>query len=104
MKADSLSESNAWSAPNLTTAPAADLFALQGALLAELRSRRVLRTNDPPVGDYAEWLVATAFAVPLEDNSAKSFDLQLPTYGRLQVKARLVSSPQKHGQLQCSAF
>ena len=95
----------AWESPDLTTASAADLFALQGALLAELRARKILRTNNPPVGDYAEWLVARALGgVRLEPNSTKSFDLETQPYGRVQVKARVLSSPEKNGQRQTSPF
>lgn len=91
--------------PELTTMPAASLFSLQGALIAELRSREILRTNNPPVGDYAEWLVAKALGgVPLEINSAKAYDLVAEPYGRVQVKARVLSSPERSGQRQTGAF
>lgn len=94
-----------WSAPDLTAAAASDLFVLQGQLLGELRGRGVLRTNNPPVGDYAEWLVSQALGSErLPANSTKSFDLESRNYGRVQVKARLVSSPAKSGQLQTSPF
>ena len=94
-----------WSAPDLTSASASDLFVLQGQLLGELRSRGVLRTNNPPVGDYAEWLVSQALGSNrLPANSTKSFDLESRVYGKVQVKARLVSSPAKSGQLQTSPF
>lgn len=97
----------AWSAPDLTQAPASDLFALQGQLLAELRSRGVLRTNNPPVGDYAEWLVWRAIGAAgerLPANSNPSYDLTSDTFGKVQVKARLVSDPPKSGQVQTSPF
>jgi hypothetical protein len=94
-----------WKAPALTTASAADLLALQGALLAELRARKILRTNNPPVGDYAEWLVAHALGgVQLEANSTKSYDLEAAPYGRIQVKGRVLSTPGKSGQRQTSPF
>lgn len=65
----------------------------------------MLRTNNPPVGDYAEWLVSQALdSDRLPANSTKSFDLESLTYGKVQVKARLVSSPVKSGQLQTSPF
>lgn len=94
-----------WVVPHLAGASASDLFVLQGQLLRELRSRGVLRTNNPPVGDYAEWLVSQALdSDRLPANSTKSFDLESLTYGKVQVKARLVSSPVKSGQLQTSPF
>ena len=42
----------------LTKAPVGELLGLYSRLLLELRERGVLRTNNPPSGDYAEWLVA----------------------------------------------
>ena len=94
-----------WQAPNLSQAAARDIFTLQGQLMAELRERGVLRTNNNPVADYSEWLVWKAIgSKPLEPNSAKSYDLETEEYGKVQVKARLVSSPVKRGQLQCSPF
>ncbi|MCY1039749.1 hypothetical protein OV208_00350 [Corallococcus sp. bb12-1] len=82
-----------------------ELLAGYAQVLAELRRRRVVRTNNAPAGDYAEWLVARALGGALaEDNSVKSYDLTLPAGERLQVKARVVSEPPKHGQLQTSAF
>ncbi|WP_147451130.1 hypothetical protein [Corallococcus llansteffanensis] len=82
-----------------------ELLAGYAQVLAELRRRRVVRTNNAPAGDYAEWLVARALGGTLaEDNSVKSHDLTLPTGERLQVKARVISEPPKRGQLQTSAF
>lgn len=94
-----------WTVPDLSQAPANALFSLQGQLLAELRHRGVLRTNNPPVGDYAEWLVWRALGQErLPVNSTKSYDLVSEQFGKVQVKARLVSSPAKSGQLQASPF
>ena len=94
-----------WAAPDLRMAAARDLFALQGQLMAELRERGVLRTNNNPVADYSEWLVWKAFgAERLPANSTASYDLTSQDFGRIQVKARVVSSPLKSGQLQTSFF
>ncbi|WP_252974240.1 hypothetical protein [Janibacter melonis] len=94
-----------WQVPDLSQASARDIFTLQSRLMAELRNRGVLRTNNNPVADYSEWLVWKAIgSKPLEPNSAKSYDLETEEYGRVQVKARLVSSPVRRGQLQCSPF
>jgi hypothetical protein len=96
---DDIASISSWSPPNLFLASAADLLWLQAATIAELRDRRVLRTNNPPVGDYAEWLVARALGSELETNANPSFDLTSTVYGRVQVKARVVSTPAKAGQL-----
>lgn len=94
-----------WTAPDLRSAASSELFVLQGQLLAELRHRGVLRTNNQPVGDYAEWLVAQALGVDrLPANSTKSYDLVSDQYGKVQVKARLVSSKATSNQQQTSPF
>lgn len=65
----------------------------------------MLRTNNNPVADYSEWLVWKAFgAERLPANSTASYDLTSQDFGRIQVKARVVSSPLKSGQLQTSPF
>ena len=47
-------------------------------ILAELRDRGVVRSNNAPAGDYAEWLCASALDATLVDNfSVKSYDLAL---------------------------
>lgn len=82
-----------------------DLLAGYGRTLVELRRRGVLRTNNPPAGDYGEWLVATALGGTLAtDTSAKSYDLTLADGRLVQVKARTVSSPPLAGQFQTSPF
>lgn len=93
-----------WETPDLAGAPTGQLLELYASTLAELRGRNVLRTNNPPAGDYAEWLVARALDGTLMDNSVKSFDVESETYGRIQVKACVVSQPPRRGQLQTSPF
>ena len=80
-----------------------ELFALYRAILRELRDRGVVRTENAPAGDYAEFLVATALGGDLATNSEKSYDV-LADGVRLQVKARVVSDPPRSGQLQLSTF
>ena len=90
--------------PNdLSSCTSADLFALYRSILRELRSRGVVRTENAPAGDYAEYLVATALGGTLASNSEKSFDV-LADGRRLQVKSRVVSNPPTPGQLQLSPF
>lgn len=82
-----------------------DLLGLYSRVIGELRHREVLRTNNPPAGDYAEWLVARAFGVTrLEANSTASYDLSCEEYGRVQVKGRVVTPGGGPGQLQSSPF
>jgi hypothetical protein len=48
---------------------------LYRAILRELRSRGVIRTDNAPVGDYAEYLVATTLGGQLAPNSEKAWDV-----------------------------
>jgi hypothetical protein len=46
--------------PDLSAFSDSGLFSLYRAILSELKCRGVIRTENAPVGDYAEYLVATA--------------------------------------------
>src|SRR5581483_3466834 len=88
----------------------AELLALSGGALAELRQRGVVRTANAPAGDLAERLVADAMGGQLATNSQKSWDVLVPATIsdtpslRIQVKARVVTDPTNAGQRQVSAF
>jgi len=82
----------------------AELLAGYSRTLAELRRRGVVRTNNAPAGDYAEWLATKGLGGELAGNSVKSYDLTLATGERVQVKARVVSEPATRSQLQTSSF
>lgn len=79
----------------LTDVPPRELLAGYEILLRELRRREVVRTNDAPSGQYAEWLAQRAFGGVLAPNSVKSYDLITTAGQRLQVKARVVRDPSK---------
>lgn len=81
-----------------------ELLAQYRAILAELRDRGVVRTNNAPTGDYAEWLTAQLVAGELAPNSEKSFDVSAPDGRTLQVKARISSPGAPAGTRQLSAF
>ncbi|MBD8606026.1 hypothetical protein IFT73_04100 [Aeromicrobium sp. CFBP 8757] len=82
----------------------AELFAQFATALKELRARDVLRTNNPPAGDYAEWLAHRALGGVLAPPAEKSFDITMEDATRVQVKARTVSPKVKPGQLETSVF
>ena len=83
----------------------AALLASYCRLLAELRKREVIRSNNAPAGDYAEWLTARALTGELVKNfSVKSYDLTAGSGELVQVKTRVVSDPPTRGQLQTSPF
>lgn len=82
----------------------ADLLASYTRILVELRRRGVVRSNNAPAGDYAEWLTARGLGGTLAGKSVKSYDLTLATGERVQVKARVISEPATRGQFQTSPF
>jgi hypothetical protein len=92
------------STPALSALSESGLFSLYRAILRELKSRGVIRTENAPVGDYAEYLVATALGGQLAPNAEKAWDVLGNGGEKLQVKARVVSDPAEPGQLQLSPF
>lgn len=91
--------------PDESTRTVRELLAGYARTLAELRRRDVVRSNNAPAGDYAEWLVWKALGGKLAENpSEKSWDVCLPSGKRVQVKARVTSLPLRAGQLQTSPF
>jgi hypothetical protein len=90
--------------PDLSAFTESGLFSLYRAILRELKQRGVVRTDNAPVGDYAEYLVAIALGGQLALSSEKSWDVLSPDGEKLQVKARVVSDPAEPGQLQLSPF
>ncbi|GAB3132718.1 hypothetical protein GCM10027057_05340 [Marisediminicola antarctica] len=57
-------------------------------LLAELRHRGLIRTNNAPIGDLAEYACAAYYKGELAPNSEKSYDLIAADGRRVQVKVR----------------
>jgi hypothetical protein len=91
--------------PDLSQASVAELGRLYRRILSELRRRGVLRTGNPPVGEYAEWLVVRATGGLLAANpSQSSWDVEAPDGELLQVKSRFVTSPTNAGERQLSPF
>ena len=90
--------------PDVSTFSETGLFSLYRDIMRELKSRGMIRTENAPVGDYAEYLVVVALGGQLAPNSEKSWDITSREGERLQVKARVVSDPPKSGQLQLSPF
>ncbi|TVY98986.1 hypothetical protein EAS64_42555 [Trebonia kvetii] len=64
----------------------------------------MIRTENAPVGDYAEYLVKTALGGQLAPNSEKAWDVLGSDGEKIQVKARVVSDPPEPSQLRLSAF
>lgn len=76
-----------------------DLLHLYVEILEELRSRKILRTANSPVGDYAEWLVADRLGFRLASNSTAGYDALDDQGVRYQIKCRRISRESKGRQL-----
>ena len=92
------------SAVNLGELSIGELLALSRRILAELRTRGVIRSGNAPAGDYAELLVQRATNGELAPPSQQSWDILTPEGERLQVKARVVTNPKRGGERQLSFF
>jgi hypothetical protein len=77
----------------------AELLASYGAILSTLRERGVLRTENSPVGDYAEYLAARAFGLTLADNSGIGWDGRDAAGIRYQIKGRRITGRNASRQL-----
>jgi hypothetical protein len=89
---------------NLPSMSTSELFALYRLTLSELRHRGIVRTENAPAGDYAEYLVVKALDGKLAPNSERSWDVLVAGGLRVQVKARVVSDPPSRSQRQLSPF
>ena len=88
----------------LQAATSRQILATYEVLRDELRHRDVVRTNDAPAGQYAEWLAHRALGGTLEANSVKSHDLVTRDGRKIQVKSRVLRSPSKASERQLSPF
>ena len=76
-----------------------ELLRLYGGILTELRARDIVRSENSPVGDYAEHLCAVAFGLRLENNSSIGWDGIDAEGVRYQVKGRRLTSWSSSRQL-----
>lgn len=71
-----------------------ELMNLYSQILDELNERKVVRTHNSPVGDYAEWLVCNRLGYRIENNSNKGYDaVDVESNQRIQIKSRWVRGP-----------
>jgi hypothetical protein len=73
--------------PDVTQLSVKHLMRLEASIVTELRRRDLVRTNNKPLGDIAEYIVWLARGGVLEPNSTKSHDITTPSGHRIQVKA-----------------
>jgi hypothetical protein len=57
-------------------------------ILAELRARKIVRTANGPIGDYAEYLVANQLGLILMKNSQSGHDAEDASGVKFQIKSR----------------
>src|SRR6266511_4442328 len=77
----------------------AELFGLYRAILRELRAGGIIRTDNAPTGDYAEYLTLAVYGGELAPPSEKSWDVRSGDGRRLQVKARVLNGGAGEHQL-----
>ena len=73
--------------PDVSRLSVKHLMRLEASIVTELRRRDLVRTNNKPLGDIAEYVVWLARGGVLEPNSTKSHDITTPSGHRIQVKA-----------------
>ncbi len=77
----------------------AELLALHVDVLAELRERGVIRSENIPTGDLAEFLFCRAFSWRQEPNSTKGVDAEDGEGNRYQIKGRRIHGRSRSRQL-----
>lgn len=77
----------------------AELLALHAALLEELRTRGVLRSENNPTGDLAEYLFCAAYGWKRYPNSKKALDATGEDGKRYQIKGRRLAGRNPSRQL-----
>jgi hypothetical protein len=68
-------------------------------IIDELRTRKIVRTSNSPIGDYAEWLVANRLGLTLVANSTSGHDAVDPSGTKFQIKGRRLTPRNPSKQL-----
>jgi hypothetical protein len=68
-------------------------------ILEELRTRKIIRTSNSPVGDYAEWLISSQLGLTLVANSTTGHDAVNSSGLKFQIKGRRLTPRNKSRQL-----
>lgn len=84
---------------NLTELNPKQLLQLQADATNELRRRDIVRTQNNPLGDYTEWLVAKSLNLRLANNSKAGYDAIDSKGVRIQIKGRRITPKNKSTQL-----
>lgn len=84
---------------NLTELNPKQLLQLQADATNELRRRGIVRTQNNPLGDYTEWLVAQSLNLDLANNSKAGYDAVDINGVKIQIKGRRITPKNKSTQL-----
>lgn len=84
---------------NLADLSISELFALFADILDQLNERKISRSQNNPVADYAEWLVSRALRLKLQPNSRRGLDALDDEGVRYQIKGRRVHPSHPSRQL-----
>jgi len=77
-----------------------DLLQLYGRLMEKLRQRKLIRSSNNPVSDYAEKIVCEKLKLSIQGKSSKGYDAIDEKSGiKYQIKARRVTKHNKSRQL-----
>lgn len=79
--------------PSLENFSDRQVLALWASTMSELKLRGILRSDNTPTGDYAEWVVSEALGMLLEAKSKTGFDATDTNGLRYQIKARRLMTP-----------
>jgi len=79
-----------------------ELLQYYGQIIDELKTRKVVRTANSPIGDYAEWLVANKLGLTLLSNSTPGYDAVDSSGIKYQIKCRRMT--RKSQAIQLSAI
>ena len=88
----------------LTNKSIPELLALHASVMDELRGRDVLRSENNPTGDLAEFLFCKAYGWTQASNSEKGFDATDGTGKRYQIKGRRLNRHRRDKSRQLSAI
>ena len=84
---------------NLNNLEIIELLRLQASITNELKRRKVVRTQNNPLGDYTEWLVSKAFNLQLAQNSKSGYDGITNDGLKIQIKGRRITPSNNSRQL-----
>jgi hypothetical protein len=76
-----------------------ELLRCHAAILDTLRARGVIRTQNNPVADYAEWIVSKTLGLELTANSNAGYDAVGADGIRYQIKSRRIILSRDRRQL-----